>query len=222
MNMASNWRWLCLLSQCRASKQSWNVKAIAGMPRRRERTQYQQVSVLKGDRMVGLMEAGLSYRDIAACTGHAAMTVMHVWNQWREEGRTQRRAGTGPHKVTTAWDDRHLVCMAMTDHTASSTLLSRRWNTALGLDLSASTVCRHLLKAVLGRFYSPRYCPSFRQFHIPYFSRTMPSHMWQGLCMLSSKDNGYHCFPGLHVHQICRPSNMSGIWLVGDLCVMIL
>ena len=53
--------------------------------------------------MVGLQEAGLSYRDIAATT------VMRVWNLWIEEGRTQRRAGTGPHNVTTAWDDCHLV-----------------------------------------------------------------------------------------------------------------
>ena len=36
--------------------------------------------------MVGLREAGLSYRDIAARTGHAATTVMRAWNQWREEG----------------------------------------------------------------------------------------------------------------------------------------
>ena len=40
--------------------------------------------------MVGLQEAGLSYCDIAARTGHAATTVMRVWNQWREEGRMQR------------------------------------------------------------------------------------------------------------------------------------
>ena len=31
-----------------------------------------------------------------------------------------------------------------------------------------------------------------------------------------SKDDGYHCFPGLHVRQTCRPSKMSGIWLVGS------
>ena len=68
--------------------------------------------------MVGLREAGLSYRNIAARTGHAATAVMRVWNQWREEGRTQSRAGTGPHN---AQDDRHLVRMTVTDHTASST-----------------------------------------------------------------------------------------------------
>ena len=118
------------------------MKASAVMPRRRERAQYQQVSAFERGRIVGPREAGLSYRDIAARTGHTAMTVMRVWNQWRGEGRTRRRAGTGPRNVTTARDDRHLVRMAVTDHTASSTVLSVRWNTAAGLDLSVSTVRR--------------------------------------------------------------------------------
>ena len=59
--------------------------------------------------MVGLREEGLSYRDIEARSGHAATTVIRVWNQWREESRTQRRAGTVPCNVTTARDDRHLA-----------------------------------------------------------------------------------------------------------------
>ena len=96
------------------------------MPRRRERTQFQQVSAFERSRMVGLLEAGLSYRDNAARIAHAAKTVMRVWNQWREEGRTQRRAGTRPRHVTTARDDRHVVRMDVTYRTASSTVLSRR------------------------------------------------------------------------------------------------
>ena len=39
--------------------------------------------------------------------------------------------------------------MAVMDHTASSTVLSRFWSTATGLDLSASTVRRHRLRAGL-------------------------------------------------------------------------
>ena len=50
------------------------MKASAGMPRRGERAQSQQVSALELGRMVGLQEAGLSYSDIAALIGHAAMT----------------------------------------------------------------------------------------------------------------------------------------------------
>ena len=86
--------------------------------------------------MAGLREAGLSCRDISAHTGHAATTVMRAWNQWREEGRTQRGAGTGPRNVTTARDDRHLVRMGMTDRTTSFTVLSRSWSTATGFNLS--------------------------------------------------------------------------------------
>ena len=71
------------------------------------------------------------------------------WNQWREEDRTQRRAGTAPRNMATVRDDRHHVRMAVTDRTASYTLLSRRWSTATGLDLSASTVRRLLLGAGL-------------------------------------------------------------------------
>ena len=118
------------------------------MPHRLERAQYQQVSAFERGRMVGLREAGLSYRDIAGRTGHAAMTVMHVWNQWRKEGRTQRQAGTGPCNVTTARDVHYVVCMAMMDCTSSSTVLSRQ-STATGLDLSASTVRCHLWRAGL-------------------------------------------------------------------------
>ncbi|PSN31409.1 hypothetical protein C0J52_25475 [Blattella germanica] len=111
-----------------------------GMPHRRERAQYQQVSPFERGRLIGLREAGLSYRDIAARTGHAATTVMRVWNE-------QRRADIVPRNVTTARDDRHLVRMAVTDRTDSSTVLSRRWNTATGLGMSASTV--RLLRAGL-------------------------------------------------------------------------
>ena len=39
--------------------------------------------------------------------------------------------------------------MAVTDRTASSTILNRRWSTAMGLDLSASTVRPRLLRAGL-------------------------------------------------------------------------
>ena len=131
------------------------------MPRRHERAQYQQMSAIERGKMLGLQEAGLSYRDIVACTGHAATTVMHVWNQWREEGRMQRRAGIGPCNVTTARDD-HLVCMAMMDHTASSTVLSRRWSTAMGLDLSASTVHCCLLRAGLAARMPLRLLPLSR------------------------------------------------------------
>ncbi|KAJ8882984.1 hypothetical protein PR048_014823 [Dryococelus australis] len=112
------------------------VKASGSMFRRRQRAPYQH-----GGRMIGLWETGLSYRDISARTGHTATTMMRVWNQWIEECRTQRRAGTKPRNVTTARDDLHLVCMAVTDRTASSTVLARHWSTATGVRRRFDTAC---------------------------------------------------------------------------------
>ena len=71
---------------------------------------------------------------------------MRAWNQWSEEGRTQRRAGTGPRNVTKARDDRHLIHLTVTDRTASTRVLSRRWSTCNGF---ASTVRRRLLRTGL-------------------------------------------------------------------------
>ena len=64
--------------------------------------------------------------------------------------------------MTTARGDRHLVRMAVTDRTASSTVLSRRWSTATGLDLSASIVRRRLLRAGLVARMPLRRFPLFR------------------------------------------------------------
>ena len=125
------------------------MKASADMPRRRERALYHQESAFERGRMVGLREAGLTSRDIGSyrarcCDSYACMESVE-----REEGRTQRQAGTGPRNETTAWDDHNLIGMAVTDRTASSTVLSGRWSTATVLDLSASTVRRRLLSSGL-------------------------------------------------------------------------
>ena len=52
--------------------------------------------------------------------------------------------------------------MVVTNRTASSTVLSRRWSTATGLDLSASTVRRRLLRAGLVVRMTLRRLPLFR------------------------------------------------------------
>ena len=67
--------------------------------------------------------------------------------------------------MTTAWDDCYLVCMAVMDCTTLSTVLSRSWSTATGLDLSASTVRRHLLRAGLMARMPLRRLPLSRDHH---------------------------------------------------------
>ncbi|GFW30471.1 transposable element Tc1 transposase [Trichonephila clavipes] len=45
---------------------------------------------------------------------------MRIWKQWTDKHRTTRKTGSGRWKVTSACDDRHLLCMVVNDHTASS------------------------------------------------------------------------------------------------------
>ena len=139
------------------------------------------MSVFERGKMVGLREAGLSYSDIAARTGHATTTVMRVWSHWRENGRTHRRAGTGPRNVTTARDDRHLVSMAVTDRTASSTVMSRHWSIATGLGLSASKVRRRLLRAGLVAGMALRRLPLSRYVNSLFYNHSVASRTSQAL-----------------------------------------
>ena len=102
-----------LLSQCRASKQSGNVKANAlsswtGAISAHEWVQMDQNGWSLGSSFVMLWHFS-SYRVWYFDSD------VYVWNQWIKEVRTQRRASTVPCNVTTAWDDCHLVCMAVRD-----------------------------------------------------------------------------------------------------------
>ncbi|GFX86182.1 transposable element Tc1 transposase [Trichonephila clavipes] len=70
---------------------------------------------------------------------------MRVWKQWTDELRTTRKTDSGRRKVTSARDDRHMLRMAVNDHTASSKQLVACWSTATGVLMSASSIRRRLL-----------------------------------------------------------------------------
>ncbi|GFX62182.1 transposable element Tcb2 transposase [Trichonephila clavipes] len=95
--------------------------------------------------IVGLREAGLSYRAVAARVQRNSSTIMRVSKQWTDEGRTARKSVSGPRNVTSAHEDRSLVRMAQTDHTAFSRQLAAQWSTATRVSLCASSIRRRLL-----------------------------------------------------------------------------
>ncbi|GFU19389.1 uncharacterized protein TNCV_3032991 [Trichonephila clavipes] len=51
---------------------------------------------------------------------------MRVWKQLTDEHRTTRKTGSGRRKVTSARDDRHLLRIAVNDHTTSSRQFAAR------------------------------------------------------------------------------------------------
>ncbi|GFY27342.1 transposable element Tc1 transposase [Trichonephila clavipes] len=109
------------------------------MPPRRNKEKFQQLTKLERGKIIGLQEGGFSYRAIRARVQRNSSTVMRVWEQWTDEHRITRKTGNGRRKVTSARDDRHLLCMAVNDSTASSRQLVARWSTATGVLMSASS-----------------------------------------------------------------------------------
>ncbi|GFV52079.1 transposable element Tc1 transposase [Trichonephila clavipes] len=85
-----------------------------------EVVKFEQISEFERGRIVGLREAGLSYRAVAARVQRNSSTNMRVSKQWTDEVRTARKSRSGPRNVTSAREDRCLVRMAQTDHTPSS------------------------------------------------------------------------------------------------------
>ncbi|GFX37728.1 transposable element Tc1 transposase [Trichonephila clavipes] len=118
------------------------------MPRRRKGVKFEQISEFERGRIVGLREAGLSYRAVAARVQRNSSTIMRVSKQWTDDGRTARKSVSGPRNVTSAREDRRLVRMAQTDRTAFSRQLAAQWSTATRVSLCASSIRRRLLQRV--------------------------------------------------------------------------
>ncbi|GFX20071.1 transposable element Tcb1 transposase [Trichonephila clavipes] len=78
------------------------------MPRRRKGAKFEQISEFERGRIIGLREAGLPYRAVAARVQRNSSTIVRVSKQWTDEGRTARKSGSGPRNVTSARDDRRL------------------------------------------------------------------------------------------------------------------
>ncbi|GFV62920.1 transposable element Tc1 transposase [Trichonephila clavipes] len=63
------------------------------MPRRRKGVKFEQISEFERGTIVGLREAGLSYRAVAARVQRNCSTIMRLSKQWTDEGRTARNPG---------------------------------------------------------------------------------------------------------------------------------
>ncbi|GFW15964.1 transposable element Tcb2 transposase [Trichonephila clavipes] len=111
-----------------------------------EGAKFEQISEFERGRIIGLREAGLSYRAVATRVQRNSSTIMRDSKKWTDEGRTARKFGSGPRNVTSARDERRLEQMAQTDRTASSRQLAAQWSTATRVALCASSIRRRLLQ----------------------------------------------------------------------------
>ena len=108
------------------------------MPQRRIRLKFQQFTEFEQERIIGLCEGGFFYRVIAALVQRNSSTVIRVSKQYVDKHLTNRKNGSGWRKLTSAHNDRRLVCMEVNDCTASSEQLAARWSIANRDLMSAS------------------------------------------------------------------------------------
>ncbi|GFW34507.1 transposable element Tcb2 transposase [Trichonephila clavipes] len=90
------------------------------MPLRRFRRQYEQPSQFERGRIIFLMEAGWSDRQVAHKLSHSDCVVRRCWAQWIREMSITRRPGSGRPRLTSRREDSHIVRNARVQPTASS------------------------------------------------------------------------------------------------------
>ncbi|GFX81154.1 HTH_Tnp_Tc3_2 domain-containing protein [Trichonephila clavipes] len=95
------------------------------MPLRRNRRQYEQLTVFDRGRIIGLREAGWSNRRIGRHLGRSDMVVARCWQQWITEGRVYRRGGSGRPRNTNDREDRAIRRVATSAPTTSLASIQR-------------------------------------------------------------------------------------------------
>ncbi|XP_076172725.1 uncharacterized protein LOC143149331 isoform X2 [Ptiloglossa arizonensis] len=95
------------------------------------------------NRMVGMYEAGLGLREIAAAVNCSQRTVKRWLNRFDKEGTVETRERCGRKRATTSEQDEAIIRLAtQTPITAAKTVLP-----ALGLNCSVDTIRERLHKA---------------------------------------------------------------------------
>jgi transposase len=114
------------------------------MPPVRRRAHYQHVTQFERGRIIGMREAGLSYRAIAHRVGRNVATVLRCCHAWFEEGRHQRVRGTGPRRRTTDRQDRHLRFLALRNRFSTTREVANAWYRAVERPIAMSSIYRRI------------------------------------------------------------------------------
>ncbi|KAJ4440838.1 hypothetical protein ANN_10685 [Periplaneta americana] len=109
------------------------------MPLRRNRRDFTQLTEFERGRIIGIREAGWSYRRIASYLRRSDHTVRTCWDQWMHEGTHTRR-------LSARREESRILRQARTDPAASSPAILRQLAPLLQAPVSARTISRTRLK----------------------------------------------------------------------------
>lgn len=133
------------------------------MPLVRRRANFHQVSPFERGRIIGMHEAGLTFREIGRRVGRPHTTIRRIWRDWQEETLEARRRGSGRPRATQEREDRLLRRSAIQDPAEPSRAIAINWVRAIGHRVSMSTIYRRILSFGL-RSYRPYFrLPMTRQ-----------------------------------------------------------
>ena len=118
------------------------------MPLRRCRRPYKQLDEFERGRIVGMREAGWSYRAIGRHLHRMDTAVQWCWQQWLLQGTHRRNEGSGRPRCTNARQDRMIVRQARTGPTASLSAIQRATASSIP-PVVPSTISRRLAEVGL-------------------------------------------------------------------------
>ncbi|GFV00267.1 transposable element Tcb1 transposase [Trichonephila clavipes] len=119
------------------------------MPRRKQRSAFDQVSEFDRERIVAYRDCGLCFRKIGSRVGRSQTTVMRISDRWMQEGTTNRRGRSHPPQCTTSREDRQIMQMAVTDRSVTLRTVTQHIESVTHHSVSARTIRRRLQQSGL-------------------------------------------------------------------------
>ncbi|UYV63320.1 hypothetical protein LAZ67_2003740, partial [Cordylochernes scorpioides] len=117
------------------------------MPRRKQRSSFDQVSEFDREEIVALPRLWIIFQGRRV--GRIQTTVMRICDRWMQEGTTDRRVRSHPPQCTTSRADRQIVSMAVTDLSVTSRTVAQHIQSVTHHPVSVRTLRRGLQQSGL-------------------------------------------------------------------------
>ncbi|GFU01413.1 transposable element Tcb1 transposase [Trichonephila clavipes] len=119
------------------------------MPRRKQRSAFDQVSEFDRGRIVAYRDCGLSIREIGSRVGRNQTTVMRTCDCWMQEGTMDRRGRSHPPQCITSREDSQIGRMTVTDRSVTSRIIAQHIESVTHHSVSTRTIRRRLQQSGL-------------------------------------------------------------------------
>ncbi|GFV63100.1 HTH_Tnp_Tc3_2 domain-containing protein [Trichonephila clavipes] len=123
------------------------VKSCSDASFKKQKCWYQYVSDFDKCRIIAYWNCSLSYHNITDHAGRDPKNVRRIWNQWVQDGNTERCVRSRRPSITSSREDRHVTRKALIYHAATSRGLSHELGSFARQQVSARRLLQHRLSA---------------------------------------------------------------------------